>query len=179
MSDEEIDELMPKADIRDKSKLQIVPKKIIKDFDNNHKDSEFEFLDFMKIGLWVYENIKYDYKYSGKQYYSAIEIYNMRKGVCHHFTVLSNALLYSLGYKVLYASGYCYYWNEKKIKSGHAWSLIKLGNRWYPLDSTWGIVTGKLPITHIFCLPDNRGIHVDYQYDADYDIDFNIKNIEI
>ena len=92
--DEEVEELMPKEDIRDKSKLQIIAKDIIKEFDNNHKDSEFEFLDFMKIGLWIYENLKYDLTYYGKQDIPAIEIYNMRKGVCHHFTRLNNSLLY-------------------------------------------------------------------------------------
>ena len=135
MPDEKIEKLMDKVDIKDKPKLQIIARKIIKEFDNKHKDSEFEFLDFMKIGLWVKENITYDYKYSGKQNYSALQIYNMRKGVCHHFTRLSNALLYSLGYKVIYIRGNTYHWDRKKI-GNHAWSLIKIGNRWYPFDST-------------------------------------------
>ena len=98
------------------------------------------------------ENIKYDLNYSGETQYSAIDIYNIKKGVCHHFTKLSNALLYSLGYQVLYASGYaCKGNNSFKTSTGHAWSLIKLNNnKWYPFDSTWGILTGKLPVGHIF-----------------------------
>ena len=77
----------------------------------------------------------------------------MRVGVCHHYTILCNALLYSLGYKVIYIYGYCC----RKISDGytdagggHAWSLIKINNKWYPFDSTWGIISGKLPATHIF-----------------------------
>ena len=66
----------------------------------------FEFLDFMKIGEWVYKNIKYDLNYSGVNI-TPLEIYKRRKGVCAHFTELSNALLLSLGYEVLYANGYC------------------------------------------------------------------------
>ena len=106
----------------------------------------------MKIGSWVKDNIKYDLNYAGEIQYSAIDIYNMRKGVCHHFTKLSNALLYSLGYQVLYASGYTCEGNSSfKTSTGHAWSLIKLDdNKWYPFDSTWGILTGKLPVGHIF-----------------------------
>ena len=105
----------------------------------------------MKIGLWVHKNINYNYEYIGKTQYSAMDIYNMRKGVCHHFTRLSNALLYSIGYKVIYVSGYAIT-DIKEInkESYHAWSLIKLGNKWYPFDSTWGIVSGKLPISHLF-----------------------------
>ena len=57
--------------------------------------------DFQKIGFWVKKNIKYDLNLSGHYQYFALDIYKMRRGVCHHFTVLSNALLYSLGYKVL------------------------------------------------------------------------------
>ena len=82
---------------------------------------------------------------------TAMDIYNQRIGVCHHFTKLSNALLYSLGYKVIYIVGYaCTNNKEFNTDSGHAWSLIKVNNKWYPFDSTWGIVSGKLPITHIF-----------------------------
>ena len=152
ISDEEIEKLMPKEDIRDKSKLKNIAEKIIKDFDNEHKNSEFEFLDFMKIGWWVNENIKYDLSYSGKVQYTAMDIYNMKTGVCHHFTRLSNALLYSLGYKVIYAVGYCYNISKYQFddKDCHAWSLIKIGNIWYPFDSTYGIFSGKLPINHVF-----------------------------
>ena len=42
--------------------------------------------------------------------------------------------------------------NNKEFSqdSSHSWSLIKLNNRWYPFDSTCGIFSGKLPISHIF-----------------------------
>ena len=86
--------------------MRKIAKKIINEFDKENKDSDFEFLDYMKIGLWVYKNIKYDFQYNGQNQYSAMDIYKMRAGVCHHFTVLSNALLYALGYKVIYISGY-------------------------------------------------------------------------
>ena len=32
----------------------------------------------------------------------------------------------------------------------HAWSIVKVDGKWYPFDATLGIVTGKLPVTHIF-----------------------------
>ena len=152
LTNEEIENLMPQEDRLCKEQLKYIAKNIINEFDKKNKNNDFIFHDYMKIGFWVKENIKYDLNYSGEIQYSAIDIYNIKKGVCHHFTKLSNALLYSLGYQVLYASGYvCKGNNSFKTSTGHAWSLIKLNNnKWYPFDSTWGILTGKLPISHIF-----------------------------
>ena len=159
LTDEEIEKLMPKEDVECKEQLKIIAKRIINDFDNSHKNSDIEYLDYMKIGFWVKENLIYDYKYTGKQI-SAMEIYSIKKGVCHHFTVLTNALLYSLGYKVLYMTGYCCQ-NSKtfSLNDLHAYSLIKLeNNKWYPFDSTWGILTGKIHVGHIFRMFGNKMI---------------------
>ena len=151
LSNEEIERKMPQEDVLCKPQLNKIARKIIEDFDKQNKNKDYKFLDYMKIAMWVHENIEYNYNYVGKTEYSAIDIYNMRLGVCHHFTRLSNALLYSLGYKVIYVSGYaCKNNKEFNTDSGHAWSLINLDNKWYPFDSTWGIFSGKLPISHIF-----------------------------
>ena len=152
LTDEEVERRMDPADVASKSQLKAIATKIIQEFDKENKDSDFEFLDYMKIGLWVKKNIRYDLNYVGQTQYTALDIYNKRVGVCSHFTRLSNALLYSLGYKVIYVSGYCCQRNKSfKTDTGHAWSLIKLkNNKWYPFDSTWGIFTGKLPVGHIF-----------------------------
>ena len=72
-------------------------------------------------------------------------------GVCEHFTVLFNALMYSLGYQVIYISGFAL---DKKDTFGkedaHAWSLIKIDGKWLPFDATWGLFSGKLPVGHVF-----------------------------
>ena len=152
LTNEEIENLMPKEDIQCKEQLQKIAKKIIENFDKENKNNDFEFLDYMKIASWVHKNIKYDYNYVGQTQYHAMDIYNMRKGVCHHFTVLANALLYSLGYQVIYTTGYyCENRATFNTKTAHAYSLIKLENgKWYPFDATWGIFTGKLHVGHIF-----------------------------
>ena len=161
LTDEKIEQLIPEEDRLCKEQLKYFAKKIIKDFDQKNKNSDFEFHDYMKIGFWVKANIKYDYNYVGQTEYSAVDIYNMKKGVCHHFTRLANALLYSLGYKVLYAAGYtCKGNNSFKTSTGHAWSLIKLSdNKWYPFDATWGIFSGKLPVGHIFSCFAGKHLH--------------------
>ena len=82
---------------------------------------------------------------------TASEILNLKIGVCHHFTKLYNALMYSLGYQVIYVSGFAL---DKKDTFGkedaHAWSLIRIDGKWLPFDATWGIFSGKLPICHVF-----------------------------
>ena len=151
LTDAEIERMIPEEDKLCKDQLKYIAKKIIEEFDKNNKNKDFEFLDYMKIALWVKKNIKYDLNYSGRHEMTAIDIYNKKVGVCHHFTKLSNALLYSLGYKVMYISGYASKHNNQFNRdSGHAWSLIKINDKWYPFDSTWGIVSGKLPVCHIF-----------------------------
>ena len=112
-----------------------------------------------KIGKWVKQNIKYDITYVGLIDITATETYNLRKGVCHHITKLFNALMYSLGYQVIYILGYAV---DKKInfsvEDAHAWSLVNIEGKWLPFDATWGIFSGKLPVTHIFKLTDCEGI---------------------
>ena len=94
---------------------------------------------------------KYDINLVGHNQYFGMDIYNMRRGVCHHFTILSNTLLYSLGYKILYVTGPILKKGAKSdLKTLHTWSLVKINNKWYPFGSTWGILTGKLPVGHVF-----------------------------
>ena len=136
-----------------KVQLENIARKIIKKFDKNNENTEYEFFDYMKIALWVKNNIKYNLDYAGRNDLTAIDIYNLKNGVCTHFTRLSNALLYSLGYKVIYVNGYSIEGDDDEgfnTRVGHAWSVIKVNNKWYPFDSTNGIISGKFPISHIF-----------------------------
>ena len=127
----------------------------------------------MKIGEWVYKNIKYNLSYSGRHKLTALDIYNKRAGVCHHYARLSNALLYSLGYPVAYILGYIVRDNIFEWETCHAWSIIKLGNKWDPFDSCWGLFKGKVPITHIFS---NIGLESLFTYDynsSDYSVNIS------
>jgi len=163
LTDEELEKEMPKEDIRDKAKLKSIAQKIIKEFDEKHKNSEFVYSDFMKIAEWAYNNIKYDLSYAGKTRLTALDIYNKKVGVCHHLTRLSNALLYALGYKVAYITGIPAEDLKFDMKNDlHAWSIVKVGNIWYPFDSTWGIYKGKVPITHIFLETSNSSFFTYY-----------------
>jgi len=151
LTDEIIEEHIPIEDKKDKQILAKIARNIINEYDRNNEKNILSFMDFSKIGKWVYKNIKYDIKYSGRTELTAMDIYNKRVGVCHHMTRLANALLYSLGYQVIYASGYTCSERPRFDKdTGHCWSLINVKGKWYPFDATWNILSGKIPVCHIF-----------------------------
>ena len=151
LTNEQIEAGIPDDYKYNKEKFKEISLKIIEDYDKEHKNDIIKVTDLVKIGKWVNSNIKYDINYIGKNEIPAIEIYNNKVGVCHHFTQLYNALIYSLGYQCIYVSGFAVDKGDQfGSKDGHAWSLIKVNNRWLPFDSTWGIFSGKLPVCHIF-----------------------------
>ena len=113
----------------------------------------------IKISKYVKKIMKYKLSYSGK-ILTASEILEKKEGVCEHYTILLNALLNCIGIPALYVTGYCI--NE--VKDGrdgtHVWSLCKINNKWIPIDPTWGIFDGKLPISHIFGKIGFKGIQI-------------------
>ena len=151
ITDEKIEAEIPNDYKYNKEKFKEIAENIIRQYDKNHEKDLIKVNDFVKIGKWVKKNIKYDISYHGRNDISATEVYNNGVGVCHHFTKLYNALLYSLGYQCIYVSGYA---AEKKDtfdqNDGHAWSLVKVNGKWLPFDATWGIFSGKLPVCHVF-----------------------------
>ena len=134
-----------------KAQFNKIANDIIKEYDQEHQNDDIKVLPVVKIGKWIKKNIEYDVKYAGMNEITATQTFYNKKGVCDHKTKLFNALMYSLGYQVLYAMGYAM--NKKNTFSKndeHAWSLIKIDGKWLPFDATWGIFSGKLPVTHVF-----------------------------
>ena len=107
---------------------------------------------YIKLGRWVNKNIKYSLSYTGRKM-SVNEILQKRIGVCEHITQLYNALLHSLNIGAIYTIGYAF-GDSKNLNdlkgSYHAWSIVKIDNVWKPVDATWGIFAGKLPVSHVF-----------------------------
>ena len=151
LTDEEIESLIPEDYKANKQKFKEISTKIIEEYNKKHKNDLVQISDVAKVGKWVKNNVKYNINYSGRTEITATDTYNNLEGVCEHFTKLYNALIYSLGYKVIYVSGYAIKKKDFFVKDdGHAWSLIKIGEKWLPFDATWGIFSGKLPISHVF-----------------------------
>ena len=82
---------------------------------------------------------------------TAIQILECKTGVCHHFTILYNALLNSINIPAIYCGGNAISdIRNVEFDGRHAWSLVKIDNKWFPMDATWGIFTGHIPISHLF-----------------------------
>ena len=154
-------ELITKVPDEDKQFFKDLANEILKKDKSNEPN-------YKKLGSWVHKYIKYDLSYSGKQM-TAKEIYNTKIGVCEHFTKLYNTLLVSIGIDAVKVGGYALDRTEEdnktmKVKESHiefskgvllenerhAWSIAKINGVWTPLDSTWNMFEGHVPISHIF-----------------------------
>ena len=151
LSDNEIDEKIP-IDFKQNKKIFLEKANyIIKEYNEEHKSDLVEVTDMVKIGKWVKNNVKYDSNYLKRYEITAFETLQNKIGSSHHITLLYNALMYSLGYKCVYVSGFSV--NKTNIyndNDSHSWSLIKVNGKWLPFDATCGIFTGKLPVSHVF-----------------------------
>ena len=127
-------------------------KKITLDILNNDKSNK---PDYFKIGKYIKNYLTYDVSYTNRNL-SPKDIYLQKKGVCSHFTILYNSLLNSIDIPTIYVSGIAISeeGNLDKINQikdqNHAWTLAKINNKWIPLDCTWGLLNGILPVSHIF-----------------------------
>ena len=154
MTNEEIDSLIP-TDVKEKKEFfHKIAIDIINEYDNEHKYDLIKISSIAKIGKWIKKHILFDISFCDKHEMTAYETYINKRGVSEHITKLFNALIYSLGYPVLYALGYVIY-NKNTFGNEdiHCWSIInidKKGLRWLPFDVTFGIFSGKLPVTHVF-----------------------------
>lgn len=108
----------------------------------------------VKIAKWVNKNIKYNLHYVGRKMTSK-EILNLGQGVCEHYSVLYQDLLRSIGIPAKTISGISYDFDKQKFEN-HAWVMVNYNSQWLPIDPTWGIYSGKLPISHIFLYNDIR-----------------------
>ena len=135
--------------------------------DNIIRENKSNIPIYKKLGKWVYNNIKYDIRIKGK-ILTAKNIYNMRSGVCEHFSLLYNTLLVSQGIDAVFISGYALDMTENNIikeneytkqipnepntlsRYAHGWTLAKIDGEWIPLDATWNMFEKKVPVTHIF-----------------------------
>ena len=151
LTDEEIESEIPKDFKENKNIFKKMANNIIKEYNEEHKKDLIEVTDMAIIGKWIKNNIKYDINYLKKLEITAIETLENKIGSHYHITQLYNALIFSLGYKCIYISGFIpnksNMYNEN---DSHSWSLIKVNDKWLPFDATCGIFTGKLPITHVF-----------------------------
>ena len=106
--------------------------------------------EYYNIGKFVNSYMTYDHEMFGKDM-TLKEIFEGKKGVCEHYTLLYNAMLNVIGIKTFYISGWAFQGSETsgdKNTEGHAWTAALIGDKWIELDATWGLFEG-IPAGHI------------------------------
>ena len=107
--------------------------------------------NYYKIGKFVYSTISYDSNMSGRKL-TLKQIFDGKKGVCDHITLLYNAMLNSIGIKTLYILGWSFQGNKTyadKHTSTHAWTAALINGKWIELDATWGYLKEFLLVTFL------------------------------
>ena len=133
------------------NEIKTKAEEIINDENSPYKD----YPNYYKIGKFVHSHITYNFSFFGNNL-TAVEIFNERRGVCEHYTILYNAMLNAIGIKTATIFGWALdknniTANEKSV--GHAWTLAlikdKNGNdKFMELDATWDLFEG-VPAGHI------------------------------
>ena len=117
----------------------------------NDSSAEYKGLpDYHKIGKFVNSYITYDLNYVGKNL-SPLQIFEGRRGVCEHFTVLYNAMLNVIGIKTVKLVGWALQGevvSATEKTAGHAWTGAFIDGKIKTLDATWALFEG-LPAGHI------------------------------
>ena len=111
-------------------------------------DKEKSFVLF----LWICDNISYDVDsyFAGRNVDCTPEgVYKNGQSVCSGYARLFKDIADFLYLEVqcvsCYAKGVSYRVGKKMNSTNHEYNVIKLNNKWYPIDSTWGAgsVEGK------------------------------------
>ena len=123
-------------------------KDLLKSKTVNLSDKEKSFIIF----LWIGDNISYDLD----SYFARREVDCSPKGVfksgssvCSGYSRLYKDFADNLNLEVecvpCYSKGAYYSVGDKLTSTDHEYNVIKLNNKWYPIDSTWGAghVEGK------------------------------------
>ncbi|MCE3039365.1 transglutaminase-like domain-containing protein [Helicobacter anatolicus] len=103
---------------------------------------------YVAIGQWVYNTLKYDETLVSKHMNSE-QILSLKRGVCEHYAQLYNDIIQSISVPSIFVTGVGFNPVKQKFEY-HAWNLVYFQDKWIPIDSTWGIFSGKLPVSHIF-----------------------------
>ena len=100
--------------------------------------------DYQKVKAvyeWIADHVEYEYNYDSVDtdlIYAAYGALIDRKAVCQGYSVLFFRMMRELGIDCRVISG---------IGNGgnHAWNIVKLGNKYYNIDSTWAATAENKP----------------------------------
>ena len=108
-----------------------------------HTKNDFE--KVRNIYHWIAHHVKYDveaYLTENTKDYTPQEVFKKKKGVCHNYAVLFEAMCKLAKLECHYIYGYTKPTNHEPgdqiIIDDHAWNVVKVQQGWYLIDVTWG-----------------------------------------
>ena len=139
---------------------------------------------FIRIGNWVHNYLHYDPMFQNKEI-SPIKILEIQVGGCYHFSLLYTYLLRANKIQSSIIFGKIHTkTNENKYEFvDHVWVIAKVQGKWLSLDPTFGIFSGKLPVSYIFSHIKDDGLisyipvkKAEFEFEED---EINIQNVPI
>ncbi|MBR9679390.1 MAG: transglutaminase domain-containing protein [Nanoarchaeota archaeon] len=101
----------------------------------------------LRIADFVHDYVTYDLDVGGEYLLDAKWVYANEKGTCDEFSVLTAALIRSIGVPVRFVHGYV----QAEALEGygpHSYIEVYLSDEWVPFDPTWGQY-GFVDVSHI------------------------------
>ncbi|NOZ45824.1 MAG: hypothetical protein GXO79_03485 [Chlorobi bacterium] len=95
--------------------------------------------------IWITHNIGYDtkaYFSNSQKKYTPEEVLKRKKAVCEGYATLLKAMcdMENIPCEIIsgYSKGYGYKPNKTLKSKDHAWNAVKINEKWYLIDATWG-----------------------------------------
>ena len=98
------------------------------------------------IYKWITRNVKYDYRSTDYTKYTAYAALNKKKAVCQGYSSLFYRMCKAAGVDTRIITG-------SSLGQSHAWNIVKLGSKYYNVDSTWDAGTSRY---HYFLKSNNN-----------------------
>ncbi len=114
---------------------------------------------YLTLAKLVHSEITYDKAMYGKIIKSP-QILEQKNGVCDHFSLLYQDLLRTYNIPATAVSGLAYDSKNNKFER-HSWVLVYVNGEWLPIDPTWGLYSGVVPISHILL---SIGLNIEYKF---------------
>lgn len=103
---------------------------------------------YLALAKWLHKRIRYDESYVNR-HMSSEQILSVGVGVCEHYAQAYADLLNAIGIPAIFVTGVGFNPSKRSFEY-HAWNLVYIHSAWMPIDVTWGLFDGILPVSHIF-----------------------------
>ena len=97
-------------------------------------EGKTDYKKFLAVYEYMTHNITYDYTSSDMMKHTAYAALINKTAVCQGYALLLYRMLLTIGIDCRFISGYG---GDAENGGAHAWNIVRLGNYYYNVDSTW------------------------------------------